>query len=267
MPRAIALLAVLLPVSAAAHEPLPVQIEQATRKIAAEPKNAELYLERGELYRIKGERQKALQDYATAERLDPSLRSVDLGRGLLFLGAQKPADAVAPLRRYVESHPGSSEGRISLGRALMKAGRPADAAAEFATALEARLDPDLVIEQAAALVAAKRVDEAVTVIDGACSKLGPLVTLHSAAIRIEVDNGRFDAALKRIAECERAAVRKESWMAWRGDILMKAGRAGEGLEAYRQALAELETLPPARRKVKAIADLEERLRRALQLSW
>jgi hypothetical protein len=57
--------------------------------------------------------------------------------------------------------------------------------------------------------------------------------------------------------------RKETWLARKGEILQRADRKAEAAAAYRSALVAMETLPPFRRKVPAMQDLEKRLRDGL----
>ena len=57
--------------------------------------------------------------------------------------------------------------------------------------------------------------------------------------------------------------RKETWLFKRGEILLLAGRRMKAHEAFASALAALESLPIHRRRTRAVADLEGRLRAAL----
>jgi predicted Zn-dependent protease len=259
------LLAVLLAVPLYAHEGLHEQIAAVTRQIASSPRNAGLYLQRGELYRLHGEWALAATDYDRAERLDAKLDTVLLARGTLLLDSGRASAAIAPLQRYARAHADDPRGSIALGRALVKSGRALEGAAELAkaTARATPPDPDLVLEQANALVLAKRPQEAVRILDAMMARFGSLVTLQLAAIDIETSAGNYDAALQRIDNAVDASVRKETWLARRGDVLAKAGRPAEARLAYKAALAALDTLPPARRRSRAVTELEQRLEQEL----
>ena len=252
--------------SLAAHEGLHEQIAEVTRSLEREPRNAALFLKRGELYRLHAQWSLAARDYDRAATLDPKLAGVDLARGLLLFDSGRPAAALVPLQRYVRTNGGDAHGHLALGRALAKAGRPSVAAAEFGAALErsAQADPDVVLERVAALRAAGRPGEALQSLDAVLSRMGPVVTLQLAAIELEVSAGRYDAALRRVDDAAAASPRKETWLERRGDILMKAGRAAEGRASYQAALDAVMTLPPGRRATRAAADLERRLRSALR---
>jgi predicted Zn-dependent protease len=251
--------------SLAAHEGLHEQIAEVTRRLEHEPRNASLFLKRGELYRLHAQWSLAARDYDRAAALDPQLAGVDLARGLMLFDSGRTAAALVPLQRYVRTNGGDAQGHLALARAFARAGRPSVAAAELGAALEgsAQKDPDVVLERVAALRAAGRPGEALQSLDAVLSRMGPVVTLQLAAIEIEVSAGRYDAALKRVDDAAAASPRKETWLERRGDILMKADRVAEAHASYQAALDAVMTLPPGRRATRAIADLERRLRSAL----
>ena len=100
-------------------------------------------------------------------------------------------------------------------------------------------------------------------LEAGIKRLGPLVTLQLLAIDIEVKLHRIDAAVARVDRVAAESARKETWLVRRGEILLQAGRKAEAQAAYSRALAALDTLPPARRKVPAMIDLEKKIQTAL----
>src|SRR6266542_2762063 len=68
-------------VSAWAHGPIHEQIEEVTRHIQREPRNAQLYLKRAELHRIHRDWDSASSDYEKARDLAPKLETVDFLAG------------------------------------------------------------------------------------------------------------------------------------------------------------------------------------------
>jgi predicted Zn-dependent protease len=234
------------------------QIETVTHAIEREPRNAGLYLKRGELHRMHHEWKLAQRDYERARALDGDLYSVDLAHGCMLFDSGRARDAVTMLQRYVRIAPQDAGGHAALARALMGAGRTSDAIVSFESALPARPDPELALEYVAALAAAGRREVALRYLDG----LEPLVTYQLAAIDLEVRAGNLPSALRRIEAAEAGAGRKEEWMERRGDLLMKMGRADDARAAYRSALDAIATLPPGRRHSRAIAAMERRLEKA-----
>src|SRR5687767_12069722 len=150
------LIAVLLAFPLYAHEGLHEQIEAVTRAIANEPRNAELYLKRGELHRLHREFRQAQRDYERARKLDRDLYAVDLAQGRMLFDAGRVSEALAPLQRYVQIAPQDANGHLALARALMSAGPTSAAIVSFEKALSPRPDPDIALEYVAALVANQR---------------------------------------------------------------------------------------------------------------
>ena len=254
------LVALLFSVPLFAHEGLHEQIEAVSRAIVAEPRNAALYLKRGELHRLHREWKQAARDYERAHTLDRDLYAVELAQGRMLFDSGRAREAIAPLQRYVQAAPRDPAGHLALARALMTAGRTSAAIVSFEAALSPRPDPEVALEYVAALVANRRREDALRYLDG----LEPLVTYQRAAIDLEQRAGHLDAALRRIEAAEAGAERKEEWMERRGDLLIKMGRAEEARTAYRAALDALATLPPERRHTRAIAAKERRLRALCQ---
>jgi tetratricopeptide (TPR) repeat protein len=254
-------------VGAAAHDDPGHQIAELTREIAAEPRNAGLYLRRGELHRVNRELPAALADYSRARRLDPGLAAVDLGAGRVFLEAKRPAEAKRVLERFVRARPKDSEGRLELARAFAGL-RSVDAADEQyanATALASRPSPDVYFERARFLRAAGRLPGAIHALDEGIGRLGPLASLEELAVDLELSRKNYDGALARL---DRAFPptngRQETRLARRGEVLAAAGRSVEARESFRQAQRSIERLPPRLRQTRAIQKLEERVRKSLE---
>jgi len=122
--------------------------------------------------------------------------------------------------------------------------------------------PELYYERAQALAGGGNTyaREAVRGLDEGIKKLGPLVTLELCAIDIEVKDKQYDTALARLDTMAAKSPRKETWLARRGDILVQAGKNQEARKAFQAALDAMETLPPARKNVPAMLELQSRLR-------
>ena len=261
-------LASLLPLRLAAHGDLHEQIKAVTEQIANDPKNSELYLKRGELHRAHQEWDEAQADYDHALALNPGLTIIDYTRGRMFLEADWPHSAKICLDRFLRKHTNHVEGFTTRARALVKLEKPVEAARDYTSAIRYAPAgrPELYIERAQALASAgeKHQRDALRGLDEGIEKLGPLVTLQLHAIDLELKAKKFDAALARLETISAQSPRKETWLARRGEILQLAGRKKEAQAAYEQALAALDSLPPARRNVPAMAELKRRIMAALE---
>ena len=265
----IALVAVaILPLRLLAHGDLHEQIVAVTEQIAKDPKNSELYLRRGELRRMHQEWDLAQADYDHAVALNPALGIIDFTRGRMFLEANWPHSAKVSLDRFLLKHTNHVEGFIARARTLVKLEKPLDAARDFTSAIRFAPSgrPELYIERAQALASAgdKHYAEALRGLDEGIERLGPLVTIQLHAIDLELKRKQFDAALARLEKIADQSPRKETWLARRGEILLQAGRREEARAAYEQALKALDTLPPGRRNVPAMNELEKRIKAALE---
>ncbi|HEY0156513.1 MAG TPA: tetratricopeptide repeat protein [Thermoanaerobaculia bacterium] len=263
MTRAAALcLTALLAAPLAAHDGVHDQIERATRRLAAEPKNAALYLHRAELYRLHQDWDRARADYTRAAKLDPRLEIVDFARGRMELEAGRPAAARTSLDRFLGRNPGHAEARLTRARTLVQLKKAEEAIADYDAAIAhvAQPTPDLYHERAKVLADLGRVDDALRGLDEGMTRLGTLVSLQRPAIDLELAAARYDRALARL---DTITTRRELYLADRADILLKAGRVEEAQAAYREALQRLAALPEEQQNSRVNRALVARIQGAL----
>ena len=265
MKRLFALLLIILTWGAVsqAHEGLHEQIAAVTAQIKREPNNAELYLKRGELYRLHEDWQPALADYKRAEKLDPALFTIDLGRGKLLLATNHPRQALNALNRFLNRQPDNHEAWLTRARVLARLKQTFAALADYNRLLATESEPEIYLERARVYAAAGRLPEAIRSLDESARTHGLLVSLELVALDYELRQKLYDAALERLDRLAAALPRRETWLARRGAILLQAKRPCAARAAFTEALAALATLPPARRNVRANLALEKNLRAGL----
>jgi predicted Zn-dependent protease len=252
---------------ARAHEGLREQIIAISAKIKLDPKNASLYLQRGELYRLDRHWTRAAADYDRAARLQPGLSVVDLARGRMLFESGRLRQAKIVLDRFLTRHPDHFEGLITRARVLTRMGSRTQAARDFTQALPlvSTSEPELYLERAQVLAGDSRhIEEALRGLDEGINRLGPLVTLQLSAIELELRRNNYDAALTRLDTITAQSERKEMWLVRRGEILKSAGRNEEARAAFSAALAAIESLPPERRQNRAVTALQNRARSGLK---
>ncbi|MGH8533350.1 MAG: tetratricopeptide repeat protein [Gammaproteobacteria bacterium] len=249
-----------------AHGDTHERIESLTEQLNQEPSNAQLYLERGVLYREHRNWRAALEDFERAEQLEPERADIELSRGVTLLEAGKPELAKEALDNFLVSNPDHPEALMARARTQARLGNHVAAAADYTRVIALRPTPDAYLERARALVAAgdDHLDEALQSLDEGVSVLGSVVTLDQFAIDLELKRSRYDGALARLDRLAAAADRPEAWLTQRGEILEKAGMIDEARQAFSQALAALENLPPYRRNNRATSALEARARSGLE---
>lgn len=255
-----------LALAAPAHEDLELQIARLTRRIEERPSDARLWFRRAELHRLHRDGPPARADYARARDLDPALAEVDLGLGRLARAEGRLGDAVRHLGDYLERRPDDGAGFVERARARAALGAWDLAWKDYDAAL-AKLQnppPDLHVERARAIRSAGAAAEGLRAVDEATRHFGPLVTLVTEAVDMELADGRPERALSRIELALEGGGRNERWHLRRGEILQGMGRAGAAREAYAKALRQIEDLPPARRRTRETSALENDLRARIQ---
>ena len=258
---------ILLSSFAYAHEGLHEQIAAITAKIKRDPKNASLYLQRGELHRLHRDWSRAATDYNRAARLQPGLTIVDLARGKMLFESGRLQRSKLVLDRFLSQQPNHFEGLTTRARVLAKLGSTADAIKDFTGAIAQSPEPELYLERAETTVRdGKRLDEALSGLDEGIKQLGPIVTLQLPAIELELRRQNYEGALSRLDLIAAQSERKETWLVRRGEILRLAGRDEEARAAFNAALVAIESLPPWRRQSKAVTALQVRARSALKLN-
>ena len=258
--------AILLSSFAQAHEGLHEQMAAITAKIKRDPKNASLYLRRGELHRLHRDWSRAATDYDRAARLQPGLTIVDLARGKMLFESGSFQRSKLVLDRFLTQQPNHFEGLTTRARVLAKLGSTADAIKDFTGAIAQSPEPELYLERAETTVRdRKRIDEALNGLDEGIMRLGPIVTLQLPAIELELRRQNYEGALSRLDLIAAQSERKETGLVRRGEILRLAGRDEEARAAFNAALVAIESLPPARRQSKAMTALQVRARSALKL--
>lgn len=256
-----------VPLNTRAHGDFHSLITLANEDIQKDPSNPELYLRRAELYRLHQLWPESETDILKAESLSPGLAQVDLCWGRLRMDTAWPLSARAHFDKFLARYPTHVEALTLRSRVWQQLGQPLSAADDLARATKATPEgaPELYIERAQALAAAgsAQVESALAVLDEGIQRMGPLVTLQLTAIDLELKRQNYDGALTRVDAVAARSPRKESWLARRGEILLQAGRPDQARTAYESALAALNTLPPVRRNVPAVLDLERRIRTEL----
>lgn len=246
---------------ALAHPAIDKQIADLTARIEAAP-TAALYVRRAELHRIHRDWDLARADFDRARELEPELADIDFGLGRLLLDADKPAEAVTALSRFLAVRPDHSAALAARARARALLGQHAEAAKDFDAAI-AHLQggpgqPGYYLERARALVAASPDNRARALagLDEGLERLGQPVTLQLLAIEYEIELNHIDGALARLDRIAAQSSRKETWLLRRAEILENAGRIDEARSAYNRTLDAIEGLRPGRRANRAVQRLE-----------
>lgn len=260
----VGLVFMFLPLALWAHADLQIQIDALSSQISQNPHNANLFLRRGELYRIHEEWDAAESDFNTASQLDPHLSAVLLARGRMLLAAGKPKSAIQVLDQFLLKTPTDPQALITRARAFKELGNECDAAKDFTFAIEqlSLPAPELYLERAEALASLGEghISKAIVGLDEGIEKLGPVVSLQGLAIELDLRRKNYEGALERVDGVIQKSLRKEKWLSYKGEILEEARRPEEAQKTFREALRAIESLPPNRRRIPATRKLEAQVR-------
>lgn len=255
------LLLAMPPPASLAHDDLARQIERLDRAIAADPTEVELYLQRAALHHAHQDTPAALTDLTRAEALNPAEASLWLLRGRVLLESGQASLSLPALERCLELQPGDGLTLALRARARSQTGDSAGAEADYAaaTASLARPGPELILERSQNLQSAGRHLEALAILDEGLGELGGAAALWDAALALEIQMGRWTEALARFEAPLQRPGSRASLLARRAEVLDLAGQPAAATLDRRRALAELDTLPPARRRTAANLELRRTL--------
>jgi tetratricopeptide (TPR) repeat protein len=254
---------VLLALAAAAPAGAHVGLDEVGRTLDAEirrhPDEPEPHVQRARAHLEAREWEAALVqlDHAAAHGAEPAV--VGTLRGQAYLGWGRPRRARREFDRVLARRSDAWGTLFLRGRAWIALDNPARAADDFGRAI-AHLEspqPEQVLARRDALLALGRRADAVTALDEGIARIGPVATLELAAVDLEVELDRYDAALARLERLSAANPPNPAWLARRGDILVRAGRPAAAREAWSDAVTLIEKRPPGRRA--AFAGLHQQL--------
>lgn len=243
-----------------AHPEIEDALARLNPLIAAEPANAALYLERGELYARHDDWVSAEANFLRAAELAPTLPGLARARGALALASGDPAEARRHLDAALAAQPDDAEALVLRGRMHLALHANAAALADYNAALRRIENPTPEFFLARAAVYSSPA-EAIRSLDEGIARIGSIVTLELRAVALEEEIGRIDSALARLDRLAAQSERKETWLKRRGDLLQRAGRLPEARAAYASAVAAIATLPAWLQDSPDIARLRSELQR------
>ena len=258
--------AVACPQNVQAHGELLIRIAKLTQQIEAAPTpTAELYLQRGELYREDLNWAAAEADYDRAASLDSSLIVIDYCRARMLAESGRLEAAKEKYSVVLERDPLHGEALVGRARVLGKLGQGQAAIGEFKRGLELlpQPAPEYFVELARLFIGQNQPNEALATLDWGLQKIGPGLTLLVPALDLEVAGKSYESALRRVDLILQIAHRKEAWLARRGDVLLLAGRKAEARDAYNQALSAIQALPRLIQQGPAMLKLQSHVHAAL----
>jgi len=254
-----------------AHIGISEDIEEVNERIKDDPEALELYLLRGDLYRINGHWSESIADFHKVQQFDPGNAAADRGIGRAYLEQGLYRKAIKHLNRALAKEPNNVRGLVTRAKTYRLLGEPLSAAADYERAINSFQDPQKPIpeyyfERARSFEAAgiDYIGAALQTLDGGISRLGNLWILQDYAIELERKRHNYDVALQRLDRMIDRSVRKEALLMRRGEILMEADRTAEAEANFAAARDAIDALPPQRRQTRSMkqlhTDIDSRMR-------
>ena len=252
--------------AAFAEDDVAESLEAINKQMLQSPNNPELYVQRGRLLSVAGKYDQALSDLDQANRLKPTPQ-IDREKAQIYLTAGWHETGLEHASRYVSANAEDPEGRLVRARLLAKLGRIPEAGNDFEAALKNQKDPrlELYVEHAQVLSTedGAYLDRALQTLNEGIQRIGPVVSLESAALEVELRQNRYDAALARVEGLINKMPRKDTWLARKGDVLVQAGKIDEARKVYQEALDAIAKLPARQRQLPATQQLETQLQKLI----
>jgi Flp pilus assembly protein TadD len=254
----------LAPAVAFAHAGLD-ELDATTRKeVAKKPDDPTIHLQRARVLQMKGEWDAALEEVEAAAMRGGDPDVLGQTRASIYLDAGFPRVSKIEIVRVIARRPDAAGLLYERGRAWLALGNAEAAARDFGEAIAKgpRPTPEQVIAHRDVLLGLGKKQDALRALDAGMDRIGHVVSLELPAVDLEVELGRFDAALARLDRLAAGAPPNPMWITRRGEVLERAGRDREARAEYAKALALIDARPAARRG-KPFVDLKRRLETAL----
>lgn len=180
-----------------AHSDTEELLDEANARLQEDPKKADHYLYRGDIYREAREWKKAAKDFEKAHRLNPDLVRFWYYRGRMRYESGNAGLAVADLNIYLAKQGDDPHGLLVRARALRKLRRyePALVDYERALLLLANPGPEIFLENAEVYEMRNDLTRAVGVIEAGLGRIGPALALEIRLVEILRKQGNLKRAL------------------------------------------------------------------------
>lgn len=244
-----------------AHADLLAFIARLTAQINTNQNDADALIQRADLYRLHGNWDEARADHAAAGRIAPGSTSLLLGQAQLQVDLGEDSSARTAYDAVLSRDPTNAAALFGRAPVLARLGERKAAIADYSRglALSAFPQPGHFLERAGLQAAEYGADEAIKGLEEGLARLGWMVALQKAAIELELQRQQTDEALARLETIITRSNRKETWLAWKGEILLTAGRTQQAQDVLSAALKAIDGLPPRMRTSPGMTELRAKV--------
>lgn len=233
--------------SLAAHGDLHEQIQQKTIEITKDPQNAQLYFERGELYRQHSESLKAVTDYKKGLQIDPDYIYFELGLSRAFYDLKDINSGLIHIQKFLNRNQNHVMGLRVRADFYILDNRPELAVEDYIKVLNIADNPfpknykD--VSNAYMLMDHSNYRLANEWLDSGLKLLGPVITLQQMAIENSLLAKDYQNALERTDWIIGILDRKEEWHFKKAKICESAGDPDQAMINYKACASAIYQLP------------------------
>ena len=207
--------AIILVGDCLAHPDLLVQIEILDERLAQDPDDVALLLQRGDLYRRHEDYTSADRDFIAAREADPDHEMLDFYQGRLLFEMGNPEAAGTPVERYLKVRPDHAKAWILMGKINLSLSEFTRAADNFGQAIthSQAASPDLYRLKTWSEVAAGRDywPKALATVDTGLQHFITEVSLLGAGTDISLAAGNPETAKRYLSAIPPGLLRLAQW--------------------------------------------------------
>jgi tetratricopeptide (TPR) repeat protein len=250
--------------AALAHGNVNERIHELDHEIEDHPNDVSLLIKRGQLYLDEGHADDALDDFIKATKLDPERIEALYHLAQAQLMLKQNDDAYQTAQKFIQHATNDAarvRGFVLTGGILSASNRPLEAADAYQSAitLSREIKPDHLLFAADAFHSAGKTEQAIAVLNDGIWKLGPLPALNDRALKLEMEQKRYESALRRIDKMLATQQRAPFLLYKKGIILKGMSRSDESKQIFTAALKEIDSLPASRKQTPALSNLRTSL--------
>ncbi len=217
----------------------------ADSSIKAYPDSAELFLDRGEWYRLHGDFTLAEKDYQVADSLKPHWNAVNYCRASLLKASKKNHEALKFIKKYLEEEPKSINGMSLKGEVLLKLGRKKEANKTFLQLIRIHKSPPphLYYETALLFLNLKDTASSLHWLDEGLKKVGKIDLLLELKKEVYLGKGQVQEALAILTEQFKGRKNKVRYYYQQGRIWRQFKKIKKSKRAFQNALMYYDSIP------------------------
>lgn len=246
---------------------IPERLDIIGKQIQKHPDDAELYIQRGRVYRDAEQWDMALQNYAKAHEIAPDMYQVLFWQGDAWLNQGHYQQAQDAFQQYLSHKPNDSSVHIELARVFIHLGRYHEAAEHYDYVITngANPVPQIYLDRARCLMKIKPqpVAEIQSGLQQGLNRYPNNVTILDEMIAFSLSINAYTDAITQLDLLPDQLQQQPKWLIKRADIEKLRGNRERAITLYQQALANLDSLPEKRQKAPAYRAARENAEQGL----